>query len=77
MHSNKKQYLPPAAEVVLLAPCEGLAAWEFGFGKSWKNGYYSAGEGNGTASGIAMNGSFGNDFVFGEDGFFTKPTSTN
>ena len=29
--SGKKVYAAPAAEIVLLAPCEGLAAWDFKF----------------------------------------------
>ena len=31
--SGKKVYTAPAAEIVLLAPCEGLAAWDFKFHK--------------------------------------------
>ena len=29
--SGKKVYAAPAAEILILAPCEGLAAWDFKF----------------------------------------------
>ena len=35
---NKKiEYVPPVAEVILLAPCERLAAWDHEFGNVWRN----------------------------------------
>ena len=71
MLNNRKEYLPPLAEVILLAPCEELAVieWKFGFGSTWKNGYYPKDENS--ASGIAMNGTFGEGYGFGSDRFFT------
>lgn len=40
----RKEYVPPKADVLLLAPCEDLAAIEnrFGFGKQWHNGFFGA-----------------------------------
>ena len=35
----KKVYIAPAAEVVLLAPTEALAAWDWSFENVWKAGY--------------------------------------
>lgn len=36
---NKKEYLPPAAELILLAPCERLAAWDTSFEERWFHGF--------------------------------------
>ena len=67
--NQKIKYVPPLADVILLAPCEHLAAWEYSFEKTWKNpGKFVTDSG---FTGIA----FG-DTVFdhtGTDGnFFTK-----
>lgn len=43
--SKKNQYVPPAAELILLAPCENLALWEIVNKNLWKNpGYHEPGE---------------------------------
>ena len=59
--SKKNQYVPPAAELIFLMPCEELAIeeWKFGFGHTWKNNAYLPG--NGGASGIAISGSLVDD----------------
>ena len=71
--SKKIKYVPPAAEVILLAPCESLAAWEYSFERTWKNpGRFTT-----TPSGLA-------GIAFGDDKFdsgdatsgFFDPTGT-
>ena len=66
---KRKHYTPPTAEVILLSPCEALAATEWGFGKSWRNdlGYFT----EGGASGIAVTGSILEN-SWKEDGFVIK-----
>ena len=78
--SKKNIYVPPAAELILMRPCEALAAmeWKFGFGHTWKNsGLIPAG--GELASGIANFGDItDSDYLSGgSDSFFTKPTGTN
>ncbi|MBQ2997226.1 MAG: hypothetical protein IJE22_08365 [Oscillibacter sp.] len=71
--SKKKEYVPPMAEMILLSPCEALAAEDWAFGRAWKN---ESDWGKFSASGFAFGGSNFDDV--GNDGsFFTKPTGTN
>ena len=67
--SKKKEYIPPEAKVILLAPSENLAVFEWKFGKAWRTeyGYFTE---NG-ASGIAVTGTFLDD-KWAEDGFVIK-----
>ena len=68
---HRKEYVPPAVEMVLLEPCEKLAAWEWGFDTLWKNpGYYPAKEG--LASAIVTTGDFANADYTEDSGFFIK-----
>ena len=71
--NNRKVYTAPAAEVVLLAPVETLAAFDWNFDNVWKNGYVS-GTDVFSAVGI-INGGAGLDGDSGfweEDGFVIK-----
>lgn len=41
--NRKKEYASPAAEVILLAPCENLALWETAMKELWRDtGYLEA-----------------------------------
>lgn len=69
---KRKEYVPPRADVLLLAPCEALAVWDWGFGSTWGGQKYFEAAGN-LASGISIGGLFGgSDDVFTEDGFVIK-----
>ena len=63
---QKKEYTPPTAEIILLAPCERLALNDFGWRIENIPGQTYFQE-NG-ASGIAIAGTFGMDGVNGWDG---------
>ena len=68
----KKAYVPPKAELFLLAPNEGIAAWDWEFSSKWEGQKYFEAAGN-LASGIAIGGLFGgSDDTFTEDGFVIK-----
>lgn len=70
--SKKTKYVPPAAELILLAPCEKLAAWDWKFGNIWQNtGYYTAGE-IGNASAIVVTSGFLDEDYTEDSGFFIK-----
>lgn len=68
--SKKIKYVPPVAELIQLAPCERLAAFDWEFQKIWKHeGFFTV---NG-ASGIAVTGGFGsNDYMNEDAGFIIK-----
>ena len=72
--SKKMKYVPPVAELILLTPCEHLAAWEYSFKNTWKSHgrFETASDFNGIAFG-------GDKFdAFGEGGdFFTKSSTTS
>ena len=63
---ERKEYTPPEAEIILLAPCDRLAAMDRKFGYNWKTpeGYFPAADD--FASGVAFSGDFG---VNDGDGF--------
>ena len=69
---QRKEYVPPAAEVLLLAPSEKLAAWDWGFDTLWKReaGYHPGAEG--LASAIVVTGQFGTEDYTEDSGFFIK-----
>ena len=67
----KKEYVPPYAEVLLLAPCEALAAWDWGFGSKWEGHKYFKST-DSLASGVAIGGLFNSDIDMTEDGFVIK-----
>ncbi|MBQ2996508.1 MAG: hypothetical protein IJE22_04645 [Oscillibacter sp.] len=73
--SKRKAYVPPAAEMILLAPCERLAAWEYSFQNTWTNiqGRFNNAYNLGGGSGIT--GTFTDQDYFGEDGFTVKQSS--
>ena len=69
--SKKIKYVPPMAELVLLAPCESLATIDWGFQKTWDHkGYFTE---NG-ASAIAVTGRFDSDgdYISEGSGFVIK-----
>ena len=72
--SKKKEYVPPVADMILLAPCETLAdTSDWGFGNAWREewGRFDIGT---VASGIAFGGSDFDDMIE-DDGFFIKKTT--
>ena len=71
---KKEKYVPPRADVLMLAPCEALAAWDWGFGSQWTGQKYFPAT---LASGIAMGGLFDKEKgdVFTDDGFVIKKGS--
>lgn len=56
--SKKTAYVPPAAELILLAPCENLAFDEWAFGNAWKNQWGKFKITSTGASGVAFGGEF-------------------
>ena len=71
--SNKKEYVPPMAEAILLSPCEELAYTDWAFGSAWKSKWGKFTDTNG-ASGFAFGG--GSFTETEEDGdFFFKQSS--
>ena len=66
MEDTRKEYVPPTAEIILLAPHEKLAANDFRFDSIWgrHENYFT----NETGSGIAVAGTFGTDGENGWDG---------
>ena len=71
MEDTRKEYVPPTAEVILLAPDEKLAAWDLRFDTydwNWKTTGLQKSE---TASGIAVNGTG----LWKEDGYTIGPTT--
>ena len=68
----KKEYIPPKVDVVMLAPCERIAAVDWEFSSKWAGEwYFEAIEDLG--SGIAMGGWFDKDEdSFTSDGFRIK-----
>lgn len=75
MKNAKKEYVPPAAEVILLAPSETLAAWDWDFGNVWKSAGYHP-PGTDTASAVVITGAFGSGENWDEgDGFVIKRNS--
>ena len=68
MSDTRKEYVPPTAEVILLAPDEKLAAWDWSFDHfAWKESAYYQAQGN-AASAIVVNGTN----VWAEDGYTIK-----
>ena len=71
MSDTRKEYIPPEAEVILLAPAEKLSAWDWSFGNiAWENtGYHRGSEGIPSAV-VVQN-------TWTEDGFtFERTTPT-
>ena len=74
MSEVKKEYVPPVAEVILLAPTEKLAVNDYGFGKNWwaGPGYFSDLETR-TASAVGIHGGGTLDASnWDEDGYTIK-----
>ena len=69
--SKKIKYVPPAAEMILLAPCENLAFQDWAFGKSWRQEWGKFKDDNG-ASAIVFGGTTFEEEDLGGAGFFTK-----
>ena len=75
MSDTRKEYVPPTAEIILLAPKEQLSALDWTFqGYAWKDDGYKV-AGNGVASAVAVNGGFGLD-DWAEDGFTFQQSTT-
>lgn len=74
--NNRKVYAAPKAEVILLAPSEGIATWDSEFKNLWEHGYKAAFEGTASAVGI-INGAGGSltGDIWQDDGFVIKKTS--
>lgn len=75
MEKRKKAYTPPAAEMICLAPSESLAAWDWGFGDSWKGTWYAGAFRKNdavSAVGIINGGQDSPSGVWTEDGFVIK-----
>lgn len=73
---KKKEYVPPRADVLLLAPCEKLAALDWGFGSRWTGQQYFKSEGD-LASGVALGGIFSGDGIdMTVEGFVIKDSTT-
>ena len=68
---KKREYVPPRAEVLMLAPCEELAVWEWGFGSKWTGQQYFQSTDT-LASGIAMGGKFSDSIDMTGEGFVIK-----
>ena len=74
--NKKKVYTAPAAEVILLAPAETLASWDWSFNSVWKSGYEGLSETNiFSAVGIINGGAGLNESIWAEDGFVIKKTN--
>ena len=70
MSDTRKEYVPPTAEVILLAPDEKLAAWDWKFGSyTWGEGYISATGTTASAVGIINGAGIEGNPIFGEDGY--------
>ena len=54
----KKFYIAPSAEMLMLVPCEQLAAKDWGFNSTWENGYFTFNSSNRTASGVGIKGGY-------------------
>ena len=68
MSDTRKEYVPPEAEVILLAPSEKLSAWDWSFDShDWKASNYFPNNGE-TASAIVVTG------TWTEDGYTIQPT---
>ena len=73
---KKRVYAAPVAELILMAPCESIAAWDWNFGNVWKSAGYHP-PGTDTASAVVITGTFG-PFGIGDeqnpygDGFVIK-----
>ena len=67
--SKKMKYVPPTAELILLAPCENLAFDDWAFGNAWRD-QWGKFKDDAKGSGVAFGGTFEK---YGTDGeFFTK-----
>ena len=70
---ERKTYTPPTAEIILLAPEEKLAAWDWSFENVWKNGYVGPDAEQGTASAVGIiNGNGVLNETWTDDGFVIK-----
>jgi len=70
--NKRKVYIAPEAEVILLAPAEGLAAWDWSFESKWQSGYFKK---NGVLSAVGIiNGGIEDEpnGIWSEDGFIIK-----
>lgn len=63
--NKRKNYLPPAAELILLAPCENLAVNDFAFNifnQFTNKGYFDAEAGGGASGyGFHVEGKYTNE----------------
>lgn len=74
--SKKKAYVPPAAEMILLAPCERIAAWEYSFQNTWMGDIKGRfGDAYGLGGGSGITGTFGSEHYFGNESFEVKKGS--
>lgn len=64
MNDTRKEYVPPTAEVILLAPDEKLAAWDTGFTHDNSGWFLNTDTG---ASAVTAYGTFADDNM--GDGF--------
>ena len=73
--NKRKVYAAPEAEMILLAPVEGLAAWDWDFKSNWQNtwhsGYFKK-DGVLSAVGIINGGQETPAGIWEEDGFVIK-----
>lgn len=71
--SKKTKYVPPTAELILLAPCENLASsWDWGFKETWRSTWGRIPAANGLASGVAFGGEIFDSTDQSESGFIIK-----
>ena len=69
---ERKTYTPPTAEIILLAPEEKLAAWDWSF-DIWKHGYTAASSDGTVASAVGIiNGNGVLNETWTDDGFVIK-----
>jgi len=71
MNYARNKYVPPKVEIICLAPCEAVAAWDWKFGSTWTGEKYFNVPST-LASGIAMGGGFNSEDFLAEDGFVIK-----
>ena len=69
--SKKMKYVPPAAELILLAPCENLAFDDWAFGDAWRT-QWGKFKDDAKGSGVAFGGAFGTNDYSTDGDFFTK-----
>ena len=65
--NQTKIYTAPSADVVLMVPCEQIAAKDWKFGSTWHDGYFTFGTAPNTASGVGIQDDF--TYTEGADGY--------